>query len=132
MQDTQPLHRLLVERERLTRSLREHDRSVFVLRIASLVALCLFAVWAVFAWDAGAIDFVTMGWALPLAFALAFILTREFRFQGKVVSVFEMMMLLSGQYIWARDDPDTLRRDLVDCEAKIAELQIEDPEPGRL
>src|SRR5207248_4070465 len=85
-------------RERASRrSLRAHDRRLFVLRIASLVALCLFAIWAVFAWDAGAIDFVTMGWTLPLAFALAFILTREFRFQGKVVSVFEMMMLLSGQ-----------------------------------
>jgi hypothetical protein len=88
-----------------------------------LVALCLFVLWAILAWRAGAIDIVAMAWISPLAFLLAFILTREFRFQGKVVSVFEVMMLLSGQLKTARDDPETLRRRLVDCEAEIAELR---------
>jgi hypothetical protein len=91
-----------------------------------LVVLCLFVLWAILAWRAGAIDIVAMAWISPLAFLLVFILTREFRFQGKVVSVFEMMMLLSGQFIWTRDDPETLRRRLVDCEAEIAELRRRD------
>jgi len=103
---------------------------ISALRLISLVALPVFLVWAVFAWRAGAIDIGMMAWMVPLALLFAFILTREFRFQDKVVGVFEVIMLLTGQYVWARDDPEMLRRDLVDCETKIAELQRQN-DPGR-
>ncbi|HEX9324286.1 MAG TPA: hypothetical protein VF913_19530 [Xanthobacteraceae bacterium] len=130
MNDTQDLQQLLAQRDRLTHRLRAHDRMISALRLISLVALPVFLVWAVFAWRAGAIDIGMTAWMVPLALLFAFILTREFRFQDKVVGVFEVIMLLTGQYVWARDDPEMLRRDLVDCETKIAELQRQN-DPGR-
>lgn len=113
------LRRLLRERDQLVALLADHEKHLSYWRTGAWVVLAAFAVWFVFAARAGAIDWATLPWIVLLAFGLAFFLTREIRWQGKVVSVFEILGLLGGHWVVARPDVDELRRRLRECELRI-------------
>jgi hypothetical protein len=72
---------------------------------------------------AGQLSLEGLLWITALGGLIAYLLTREIRWSGKSLFVFEVAMLLSGQIILARDDIRDVRKRLAACEARIAELK---------
>ena len=88
--------------------------------------MSLLIVWFPFALNAGAIELSSLPFLALFAVVLTFVLIYEFRFQGKVVSIIDILYLLGGWWITARDDLEDLRCRLAECESRISELTDSD------
>jgi hypothetical protein len=122
-EDASELARLENERARLAQEIADHERrgrqlAWIALPLAATVAILLAA-----AIVARQLSLEGLLWITLLGGLIAYLLTREIRRSGKSVFVFEVLMMLGGQIILARDDIQDVRKRLAACEARIAELK---------
>jgi hypothetical protein len=117
------LARLESERTRLIQQIVRYERQGQRLALITIPIAIVVAVLLALATVAGQVSLEGLLWTILLGGLFAYILTREIRWSGKVVFVFEIVMMISGQMIWARDDIRDMRQRLTACEARIAELK---------
>ena len=120
------LAQLETERRILAEALDRKERThawYFYIAIAVVALVVIFLVSAVLA-DQLSIEGVV--WLTIISGILAYILTREFRYGGKAISVGEILMMLSGQMILARNeelDADHIHQMIAEYDRRIESLK---------
>jgi hypothetical protein len=116
-EDEHELARLELERARLLQEVDRHQRWVRHLAWLAIVLAGLVTILLVLAIVAGQLSLQALSWSILLGGLIAYVVTREIRWHGKVAFVLEIIGMTG-----ARDDIRDVRRRFASCEARIAAL----------
>jgi hypothetical protein len=117
------LARLENERARPAQEIASHERQGRQMAWIALPLATIVVIFIAAAIVGGQLSSEGLLWITLLGGLIAYLLTREIRMDGKSVFVFEVLMMLDGQIILARDHIQAVRKRLAACEARIAELK---------
>ena len=123
MSDDLELQRLESEANRLAAYVAPHDRVSIWLTLGSVVGVCAACVFLLSGAIQGQVSLVNLIWMTVLAALIVYAVTRQFRWQGRPLTIGELIWLYVGQAIAAPDDLDEVRTRLIVCRTRIADLK---------
>jgi len=114
---------LEAEARRLSAYVAPHDAARCWLDLASVVAVCAASVFVLAGWIQGEVSLTGLGWTTLMAAAIAYAVTRKFRWDGRDITIGEIVGVLVADAIAVPDDLEAARSRLILCKARIAHLK---------
>ncbi len=117
------LQRLEAEVKSLTAYVSPHDHAEALMTLASVVGVCAGCVFLLAGVIQGQVRFANLMWMTVLAALIVYLVTWEFRWGRRVLTVSGIATRLVRQAISVPHDVDEVRMRLVLCKARIAHLK---------
>lgn len=100
-----------------------HDLFRAWLTLVSISLACAAAVFVLAGSIQGEVSLVNLFWMTILAALIARVVTWEFRRQGRIVTIGQIIRLQVGRSLPVPDDLDDARMRLIVCKARIEQLE---------